>query len=65
MQVCIYEYLLRYNDVKSSNGSLTILTKQGEYQNLTQVMPVINPYIYEKHHYRKLLAYAVIIVSNK
>ena len=54
-QVCSYKYLLRYNDVKSIIKK-NIITKQGEYHDLTQVVPFIQPYRKKSHHCRKLLA---------
>ena len=39
----------------SKGGEGIILTKQEEYQNLTQIMPFIEPYRHERCHFRKLM----------
>ena len=42
-QVYTYEYLHRYSYANPSTGFLIILTKQEECQNLTQIVPFIDP----------------------
>ena len=55
-QLYSYKYLLKYNDVNSSKESFIILMKQGEYHNLTQIMPFIQLYRHESDNFRKFLA---------
>ena len=51
--------------MKSSKAFFIILTKQGDYYILTQVLPFIQPYMNESHHFRKLMAYTVIILKKE
>ena len=53
------------NYVKSSKEFfLIVLTKKGEYYNLTQIMPFIVTCRHERHHCRNLMDQEVIIVMN-
>ena len=62
-QVCSYNCFKRYSYVSSSKGFLVILEKQGEYKNLTQIVPFIQPQRYASHHISKILTQEVIVVG--
>ena len=45
--------------------SLMILTKQGDGDILTQIMPFIKLHRHERRHISKMLSWVFIIVTNK